>query len=311
MHIRISVLALFIVATLPVFACAQSSNFTSPVAASMPAQQSNARARFDEAVAQATAQSKDARFWVVYSINARQGIGIDEELPRELKEGNLVLKEGLRISMRPASPSKNVGVFLLHRGNEIERVEVHDLDRFRSEDKYPVKSLGPIQNSESIALLKSLLAKHSGALTGERLVLAIALHEDPQVETILLDIINTARADEKQRGTAAMWLGQIPGQKATLENLARNKDLPVEVRKQAVVGLGFSRYTGVLSTLQNLYETLSDREVKEQTLFAASNTVNRTEAAAFLNKVKSSDSDPDFRQQAGLWLERLSQSQKL
>lgn len=306
MHKSILGSALFLVATLPVFGCTQGTNF-SPVAASVPTQGSVSN-RLDEAVKEATAKSQDARFWVVYSTNVRRGVGIDEELPRVK---GVVLKDGLRISLRPASESKTVSVFLLYHGNEIEKVEIHDLDRYRSEDKYPVKSLGQVQAAESLGLLKSLLAKNFGKLTGERLVLAMALHDDPQVEAILLDIVNSSSADEKQRGTAAMWLGQIPGQKASLENLARNEALPIEVRKQAVVGLGFSRYAGVLSILRNLYETLSDREVREQVLFAASNTVNRTEAAAFLNKVKNTDSDQDFRQQATIWLERLSQSPEL
>jgi len=307
MHINILSSALFLVVTLPVFGCTQSANF-SPVAASAPTQ-SGVGNRLDEALRQATAKSADARFWVVYSINARRGVGVDEELPRDLK--GVIFKEGLRISLRPASESKKVGVFLLYHGSELEKVEIHDLDRYRSEDKYPVKSLGQVQNTESIGLLKSLLAKNFGKLTGERLVLAIALHDDPQVEAILLEIVNSSKADEKQRGTAAMWLGQIPGQKALLENLARNEELPIEVRKQAVVGLGFSRYADVLSTLEKLYKTLSDREVREQALFAASNNVDRTEAAAFLNKVKNTDPDQDLRRQATIWLERLTQSQQL
>ena len=219
-----------------------------------------------------------------------------------------VFKEGLRLSLRPASESKNISVFLLYRGNEIEKMEIHDIDRYRARDEYPVHSLGQVTNADSIALLKSLLPAHSGTRTGERLVIAIGLHDDPQVAPTLSIIVNNPEGNEKERGAAAMWLGQGPGQKATLENLARNEALPIEVRKQAIVGLGFSRYPDVLPILQNFYETFSDRELRQQALFATSHTINRTEATAFLTRVKNTDPDQDFRAQATMWLQRLAAS---
>ena len=268
--------------------------------------QSGIQNRLDETVKQANAKSQGGRFWVVYSIKAHHGIGVDETVP-EVK--NTVLRDGLRISLRPASESKNVSVFLLYHGNKLEKVEIHDLDRFHPPDNYPLHSLGQVTNAESIALLKTLLPDHAGSMTGERLVLAIGLHDDAQVAPVLLSIVNNSGLSEKERGAAAMWLGQVPDQKAMLENLARNEELPVEVRKQAIVGLGFSRYPGVLAVLQNFYETFSDRELKQQALFAASQTIDRNEATAFLSKVKDTDPDQDLRQQASLWLQRLSTNQ--
>ncbi len=301
---RIVGLALIPLFTFPVFGCAESLS-SAPVA-SPPAAQSSIHNRLDETVKQATAKSKDARFRVVYSVNARPGIGVDEELAPESK--GTVFGDGLRISLRPASESKNISVYFLYQGNQIEKVEIHDADRYRPRGEYPVHSLGQVANADSIALLKSLLPEQSGKLTGERLVLAIGLHDDPQVAPVLLSIVGNSGLNEKERGTAAMWLGQTSGQKAMLENLARSEELPLEVRKQAIVGLGFSRYPDVLPTLRNFYETFSDRELKQQALFAASHTIDRNEATAFLNKVKNTDPDQDLRQQATLWLQRLSTS---
>ena len=239
-----------------------------------PAAQGSIQARLDETVKQAIAKSKGTRFWVVYSIQAHHRVGVDEEVP---ESKGTVFKDGLRLSLRPASESRDVSVFLLYRDNKIEKMEIHDIDRYRARDQYPVHSLGQVTNADSIALLKSLLPAYSGTLTGERLVLAIGIHDDPQVAPALLSIVNNADGDDKERGAAAMWLGQVPGQQATLENLARNEDLPIEVRKQAIVGLGFSRYPDVLPILQNFYETFSNRELREQALFAAG-TINRSEA---------------------------------
>ena len=267
--------------------------------------QSGIQDRLSETVKQASAKSNDARFWVVYSIKARHGIGVDEAEP-EVK--NTVLRDGLRISLRPASESSNVSIFLLYHGIQIEKVEIHDPDRFHARDNYPVHLLGEVSNSESIALLKGLLPDNAGTVAGERLVLAIGLHDDAQVAPVLLSIVNNSGVSEKERGAAAMWLGQVSNQQATLESLARNEELPVEVRKQAIVGLGFSRYPGVLAVLRNFYETFSDRELKQQALFAASQTVDRGQATAFLTKVKTTDPDEDLRQQASLWLQRLSTS---
>lgn len=294
-------LVLGFVVVLAAFACAGGASTGSVITPATA--QSGIQDRLAEVVKDSAAKSRGGRFWVVYSINARRGIGIDEEM-RETK--GTVLKDGLRISLRPASESKSVGVFLLYNGSQIEKVEIHDLDRYRTQDEYPAQSLGQVTTAESIALLKSLLAEQAGKLTGERIVLAIGLHDDPQVATTLLSIVKNAGASDKERGAAAMWLGQASGQKNALETLARDEELPVEVRKQAIVGLGFSHYPDVLPILQNFYETFSDRELKQQALFAASLTIDRTAATAFLSKVKNTDPDQDLRQQASLWLKRLS-----
>ena len=284
-------------------ACAQLAS-SAPVATTIAAQGS-IQDRLSDAVKQGSAKSQGAPFWVVYSIKAHRGIGVDEEVAEVKGTGN---RMGLRLSLRPASESKNVSVFLLYRGNKIERVEIHDLDRYRDQGEYPLQSLGQVTNAESIALLKGLLPDYVGTQTGERLVLAIGLHEDPQVAPALSNVVNDSQFSDKERGAAAMWLGQISGQQATLENLARDPQLPIEVRKQAIVGLGFSREPGVLPALQNFYETFSDRELKQQALFAASHTINRAEASAFLTRIKNTDPDQDLRQQAALWLQRLSAS---
>lgn len=284
-------------------AFAQRASFA-PVMTTVAAQ-GGVQDHLGEAVKQGTAKSKDARFWVVYSIKAHRGIGVDEEVA-EMK--GTVNRTGLRLSLRPASESKNVGVFLLYHGNQIERVEIHDLDRYRAQDQYALYSLGKVTSAEGIAMLQGLLPEHVGTQTGERLVLAIGLHDDPQVGPVLSNIVNNSQFSDKERGAAAMWLGQISGQQSTLENLARDAQLPIEVRKQAIVGLGFSREPDVLPTLQNFYETFSDRELKQQALFAASHTINRAEASAFLTRIKNTDPDQDLRQQAALWLQRISAS---
>jgi hypothetical protein len=317
MRNRISVATLFIAALMPATACAQTTGQMSKnveggnnaVVASSAARAEGLQERWNEAVKRSASASKGARFWVAYDFNIRPNVGIDEPLPPEMK--GILAADGLRISLRPSSASRRVSVFALYDGEKIERVEVHDLDRYRPDGKVPVQSLGRADNAESLSLLRSLYSKSTNEEVGERLVLAMALHDDAQVASILKEIIASPSGREKEKGAAAMWLGQTPDQKGFLESLARDGQAPIEVRKQAVVGLGFSHYTGVLPVLQNLYRSVGEREVREQALFASSHTRDKAEAAAFLKGVKDSDPDPDFRRQAAVWLERLSGNDNL
>lgn len=262
--------------------------------------------RLEAAIQKERAASKGARFWTVHKFKLRKGISLDGELPQSLK-GNTFVR-GLRIQRRSSAETRNAGLYLLHdlSDESIEKVEVHDLDRHREESGLPVRMLGEAETGESLDLLKRLFEKRPGGLVGERLVLAIALHDDPQVESVLKNIIGGSY-DEKERSQAALWLGELPGQSAYLEGVARDERMPAEVRKQAVVGIGYSEAPGALSILRNLYKTTPSREVKEQSLFAASVCADKKGAAAFLNEVKTSDPDPDFRRQAALWLERLAE----
>lgn len=251
-------------------------------------------------------RASKGRVWTVYRFKLRRGIGLDGELPRSLKGETFV--RGLRVERRTTNETRNAGVFILHdlSDNSIEKVEVHDLDRYRDESGLPVRTLGDAETGESLDLLKSLLAKRPGGLVGERLVLAIALHDDPAVEATLKNII-AGDYEEKERSQAALWLSAVPGQAAYLEGVARDERMPGEVRKQAVVGIGYSQAPGALSILRELYRTAQSREVKEQSLFAASVCEDKKGAAAFLKEVKTSDPDPDFRRQAALWLEHLDE----
>lgn len=274
--------------------------------AAASAAKSGLRERMDAAIQKERAASKGARFWTVYKFKLRNGIGLDADLSRSLK-GNTFIR-GLRVQRRSSAESRNAGIYLLHdlSDESIEKVELHDLDRYREESGLPVRMLGDSETGESLDLLKRLFEKRPGGLVGERLVLALALHDDPQVESILKNIIDGSY-EEKERAQAALWLGDLPGQSAYLEGVARNERMPGEARKQAVIGIGYSRSPGSLAILRKLYKSAPSREVKEQCLFAASLCEDKKGAAAFLNEVKRSDSDADFRQQASLWLERLSE----
>jgi hypothetical protein len=306
---RIIVSIISLVMAMPATACAGGGRLMTTTAADTSATAgavgSGLQERVEAAIQKERAASKDARFWTVYKFKLRKGIGLDAELRRSANSKTYI--RGLRIKRRAAVETRNAAVYLLHdlSDNSVEKVEVHDLDRHRDESGLPVRMLGDAETGESLDLLKRLLDKRPGGLVGERLVLSIALHDDPQVESILKNIIG-GTYEEKERSQAALWLGELPGQSEYLAGVARDERMPSEVRKQAVIGIGYSNSPGALSVLRNLYKTAPSREVKEQCLFAASVGEDKKGAAAFLNEVKANDPDPDFRRQAAHWLERLA-----
>lgn len=291
---------------LPLTACAGDGRLESTVgfAAQGGTGKSNLQGRLDAAINKERADSRDARVWTVYSFKARKGISVDADLDQGIK-GNVSVR-GLKIEMRSSTPSRNVGLYLLHdlSDGSLEKVEIHDLDRYRTESELPAHMLGAADTGESLDIIQRLLEKKPGGQAGERLVMAIGMHDDPQVESLLKAIIGGSY-EEKEQAQAALWLGQLPGQKSFLEGLARNEQLSSEVRKQAVVGIGRGQSPGALSTLRNMFETISDREIKEQCLFAASLTEDKRDAAAFLKEVKANNQNPDLRRQATLWLDRV------
>jgi hypothetical protein len=300
-------ITLLLTAALPSVACARGVRLggaTEFAAGGAPAQGS-LQDRMEAALREARARGGDARVWTVYSFKPHKGVGLDGEPPQGAN-GQITVY-GLRVEMNSASPSANVGLFLLHdlSDNSIEKVELHDLDRYRAQPELPVRRLGAADNGESLALLRGLFERRPGGQVGERLVMAMAIHDGPEVEPLLKSILAGDYA-EKEQAQAALWLGQLPGQKSFLEALARDGRRSEEVRKQAVVGIGFSQSPGALSTLRSLYETVEDREVKEQCLFAATVTEDKKGAAAFLQQVKASDPSPDLRRQASLWLDRVN-----
>lgn len=303
-HIFINIFLLIML--LPLTACAGNGRLEPGVdfAAQVGTGRSNLQGRLDAAINKERAGSRDARVWTVYSFKVRKGVSVDGDLGPGVK--GKVSVHGLHIEMRSSNPSRNVGLFLLYdlSDGSLEKVEIHDLDRYRTDSELPVRMLGAAETGESLDMIQRWLEKKPGGQVGERLVMAIGLHDDPQVESLLKAIVGGSY-EEKEQAQAALWLGQVPGQKSFLEGLARNEQLSSEVRKQAVVGIGFSQSPGALSTLRNMFETVSDREIKEQCLFAASLTEDTRDAAAFLKEVKTNSQNPDFRRQATIWLDRV------
>jgi HEAT repeat protein len=123
----------------------------------------------------------------------------------------------------------------------------------------------------------------------------------------------TSFAIQSRQGSTerVFWLGQIPGHNSFLVDLVRNDQESASLRKEAAFAIGISKDPRALASLEGLYPSIANREVKKQIIFAASLDRNDDGSAAnrsaddginFLVKVAESDPDRELRKQALFWL---------
>jgi HEAT repeat protein len=233
--------------------------------------------------------------------DVRPGVAVDADFKGHHGVTNVV--GGTSVSVGSQIETRNLGVFLLHEadGNAIARVEVYNLDRQREYSGYRVYWLGRGGNEESLSLLQSLAASNQPEKVAEHAVFAIAVHDDPRVGGLLKGFVRQSSVT-KVRSNAVFWLGQVGGETAFLSELIRNPSENVEVRKQAAFAIGVSKDQAALTTLQNLYGSVAEREVKKQIIFAVSINENSDAAVNFLIDTARNDSDREARKQAIFWL---------
>jgi len=243
-------------------------------------------------------RAAQSRFWTAYAFDVRPGVSVDADW-----DGKGTFRDGTNISFDSARETRNLGVFLLREPNDgaITRVEIYNLERVREYGGYRVYWLGRASNEESLNLLRGLAEGRQESKVCEHATMAIALHDDPRVGGILKDFVRQSSI-EKVRTSAVFWLGQVGGETSFLADIVRNENEAREVRKQAAFAIGISKDSAALSTLQNLYPSVTQRDVKEQIIFAASINENKDAAVNFLIEVASQDADREARKKAIFWL---------
>lgn len=277
----------------------------------IPVEGTSLKSKLDAAISRGRASSAGSRFWAAYAFDVRPGVAIDVVIYND--NGSTTLINDTSVSTNSKIETRNLGVFLLHDPNEgaFSRVEIYNLDRKRDYSSYPVYWLGRAGNEESLNFLKGLTESSKVAKVPERAVMALALHDDPRVDTMLEDLVRRSSI-EKVRSTAVFWLGQTPGHHPLLGELVRNEQESTHLRKEAAFSLGISKDPAAMSTLQNLYGSIDNREVKKQIIFAASinkkddspaaNNQSDEEGVGFLIKVAETDADRELKKQALFWL---------
>src|SRR5256885_5209448 len=115
--------------------------------------------------------------------------------------------------------------------------------------------------------------------------------------TTLFRSINTS-PNQRIRSSSVYWLGQVGGEQAFLASLVRNDTEDKKIRRSAAYAIGQSRDRGTVATLQGLYESVKDVEIRRSVISAVGNSVNEQPAFAFLLGVAKNDADWESRRTA-------------
>jgi HEAT repeat protein len=278
-------------------AAQQTKSFT-------PVDGANLKAKIDNAIAQGKTNGQSPLFWVAYQFEVRPGVAVDYEIVGD--NGIVTMSnDGFSMMSDPRYETRELGLFLLFdkARDSLTRVEVYNLRRDHQFSNYPVYWAGKATNEESLNYLKSIVDSTSPDVNrvSDRAAYAIALHDDSRVEAILTEWVKKP-APDSIRNRAIYWLGYTPesqAKNALLAEIVRNERESGDARRQAMGALGMSRSAGNLPVLENLYETMTSRDLKRSALSGIARNDNHDAAASYLIAVASAQPANDLVARAG------------
>ena len=290
-------------------AAAQTKSF-------IPVEGPNLKSKVENAVTQGRANAQGGRFWVGYQFEARPGVAIDFEIV-DGSGGLYISNDGWSIMSDSRYETRELGLFLLFdtQRDLFSRAEVYNLRRTHEFSSYPVYWAGRATNEESLNYLKSLIDSTSPEINrlADRATFAIALHDDARVESILTDLIRRPVA-EPIRSRAIYWLGytpESPAKNTFLAEIVRNTQETGDARQQAMSALGLSRAGATLPLLENLYETMTSRDLKRRALGGIARNDNRDGAATYLIRIAENEKEVELRKSAISSLGRVAGEKSL
>lgn len=288
---------------------AQTRNFT-------PVEGANLKAKMEGAIVAGRAGAPQGRFWVGYQFEVRPGVAIDFEIV-DSAGGVYMSMDNTSIMFDPRNETRELGLFLLFdtQRDGFTRAEVYNLRRQHEFSGYPVYWAGRVTNEESLNYLKSIVESSDPETKrlAERATFAIALHDDARVDAMLIEMIRKP-VSETMRARAIYWLGntgESAAKNALFAELVRNTQESSDVRQNAMSALGMSRSAATLPLLQNLYETMTTRELKRRALSGISRNDNGDAAAAYLIRVAETEKDIELRKSAIVSLGRIAGQKSL
>lgn len=280
----------------------------------IPVEGTTLKAKFDNALAQGRNNASGGRFWVGYQFEVRPGVATDFEVV-DSAGGVFISMDGTSMMSDSRYETRELGLFFLYEvpRDQFTRVEVYNLKRNHEFSGYPVYWAGRIGNDESLNYLKSIIDSPSPEMNrlADSATSAIAMHDDARVETMLTELIRRP-LNEPLRSRAIYWLGNTP--ESTAKNnlfteIIRNQQESSEARLSAMSALAMSRSAATLPLLQNLYETMSGRDLKRRALTGISRSDNSDGAATYLIHIAETEKEFDLRKSAILALGKVA-SQK-
>jgi HEAT repeat protein len=252
--------------------------------------------------AQTRARNHQTPYWSAYTFDVRPGVAVDPNIRDFNGTINTMGDTTVFIGTNAAGvtvETRNLAIFLLREAsnNQITRMEVYNLERKREYSGYPVYWLGRANNEESLNYLRAIAAATPLDMLSERAVVGIALHDDARVGAMLKNFVSSS-PNQRIRSTSVYWLGQVGGEQAFLASLVRNDAEDKKIRTSAAHAIGRGRERGAIATLQGLYESVKDPEVRRSVISAAGNSIDEQPASAFLLGVAKNDPDPESRKTA-------------
>ncbi len=264
------------------------------------------------------------------AINALMHMDSDRALP--------VLMRVLERRDECSAPLRKQAVFVLsqHHGAEVEDLM---LDVARNDPDAEVQEaavfwLSQVDSERAVDALTDILATSDDPRIQDKAIFALSQHHSERAGAILRDYALDASKPDHIREQAIFWISQHHGyadasflielydslESANLKEkvffaLSQTHDqaaidwmleravdpaAPVELRKQALFWAGQSRMVD-LSRLRGLYESVPDREMKEQLIFLYSQR-HEPEAVDRLIEIARSETDRELRKKAIFWL---------
>jgi len=252
--------------------------------------------------AQARARSRQTPYWSAYAFDVRPGVAVDPAIHEFNGSINTMGDTSVFVGTTPSGvtvETRNLAIFLLRdpASNQITRMEVYNLERKREYSGYPVYWLGRANNEESLNYLRAIAAASPLDMLGERAVLGIALHDDSRVGGMLKNFVSTS-PNQRIRSSSVYWLGQVGGEQTFLASLVRNETEDLKLRRSAAHAIGQSRERGAIATLQDLYGSVKDVDIRRSVISAAGNSIDEQPAFTFLLGVAKNDADWESRRTA-------------
>jgi HEAT repeat protein len=281
-----------------------------------PVEGANLKAKIENGVMQGKASAPAGLFWVGYQFEVRPGVAIDFEIVSP--DGTVSFSnDGWSIMSDSRYETRELGVFFLFEKarDSFTRAEVYNLRREHQFSSYPVYWAGKATNEESLNYLKSIIDSSAPEVNrlADRAAFAIALHDDARVEGILTELIKRP-APESIRDRAIYWLGYTPeseSKNALLAGIVRSPNESSDARQQAMFAVGMSRAAATLPLLENLYESMTSRDLKRSALGGIARSDNRDGAATYLIQVAQNEKDLELRKSAISGLGRIAGDKSL
>jgi HEAT repeat protein len=116
------------------------------------------------------------------------------------------------------------------------------------------------------------------------------------------------------RSRAIYWLGntpETPAKNTLFTEIVRNNQESHDVRNAAMSALAMNRSAATLPLLQNLFETMTTRELKRRALTGIARNDNSDAAATYIIRVAETEKDLELRKSAIASLGRIAGQKSL